>query len=646
MTPAKPLNDHPKRASTEQDLRAAVVFHRSGDLDRAAALYQRVLDRTPGNADALHMLGLVAGARGQSERAIDLIVKALQQSPDFAAAHLNLAVALRDAGRLDAAAESCRRAIALQSNVAVAHSTLGRILTELGQYAAAIASCRTAVSLDPNLAEAHVNLGSALFRHRQFNDAAVSYRCALALNPERAETHRDLGITLAALEEHDNALGCYQRALTLNPDDAACHCARASALMQRHRAPAAEQGFLRATELEPDRVEAWVGLGRVLRTLGRFDEADRCTRRVQALDPGHVETYHHLITTGRRGDEAGEIERLTTVLEAPDSSSHARIVAGFALGRLLDDADCHDEAFARYVSANALCREAMNARDIRFDGNLFRQEIDLLIEYYTPKRFAAAQGGARSELPVFIVGMPRSGTTLVEQIASSHSQVFGAGELEEIGRIAATLASERERRGTTQHVDPMLAGRLAQMHVEYLQRLSGGARRVTDKLPGNVLHLGLTAQLFPQARVILCRRDARDISLSCYFQLFVEGLHPFAYDLADCGSCTLGMQRLGDHWRQTLPLRFHEVCYESLVADLEGESQRLIDFLGLDWEPACLEFHRTERTVTTLSQWQVRQPLYTRSVGRWRQYARHLGPLFAVLEQGGASVDGAPGVRT
>ncbi len=622
------------------------MFHRSGDLDRAAALYQQVLDRTPGNTDALHMLGLIAGARGQSECAIDLIVKALQQSPDFAAAHLNLAVALRDAGRLDAAAESCRRAIALQSNVAAAHSTLGRILTELGQCAAAIASCRTAVSLDPNLAEAHVNLGSALFRDRQFNDAAVSYRCALALSPERAETHRDLGITLAALEQHDNALGCYQRALTLNPDDAACHCARASALMQTHRAPAAEQGFLRATELEPNRVEAWIGLGRVLRTLGRFDEADRCTRRVQALDPGRVETYHHLITTGRRGDEAGEIERLTTVLEAPDSSNRARIVAGFALGRLLDDADRHDEAFARYVSANTLCHKVMNAQSIRFDGNLFRQEIDLLIEYYTPKRFAAAQGGARSELPVFIVGMPRSGTTLVEQIASSHSQVFGAGELEEIGRIAATLAGERERRGTTQHVDPMLAGRLAQMHVEYLQRLSGGASRVTDKLPGNVLHLGLIAQLFPEARVILCRRDARDISLSCYFQLFLEGLHPFSYDLADCGRRTLGMQQLGDHWHRTLPLRIHEVCYESLVADLEGESRRLIDFLGLDWEPACLEFHRTERAVTTLSHWQVRQPLYTRSVGRWRQYARHLGPLFAVLDQGAASVDGAPGVRT
>jgi hypothetical protein len=209
--------------------------------------------------------------------------------------------------------------------------------------------------------------------------------------------------------------------------------------------------------------------------------------------------------------------------------------------------------------------------------------------------------------------------------------VFGAGELQDIGRIADTLAGEGKRQVAAHQVDAELAARLAHGHLLRLQQQAGKALRAIDKMPDNVLHLGLIAQLYPGARVIFCTRDPRDIGLSCYFQLFAEGLHPFSCNLADCGRRTAEVNRLIAHWREVLPVRMHEVRYETLVADLEGESRRLIDFLGLAWEPACLEFHRTERTVTTISHWQVRQPLYSRSVGRWRHYERHLGPLFEVL---------------
>jgi hypothetical protein len=246
---------------------------------------------------------------------------------------------------------------------------------------------------------------------------------------------------------------------------------------------------------------------------------------------------------------------------------------------------------------------------------------------------AAAEWGNRSELPVFIVGMPRSGTSLAEQIAASHSQVFGGGERKDILRIAdAVLAHNRDR--PIDEWDMDLARKLADQHIAHLQRLAGPASRATDKLPDNVLHLGISAVLFPGARIIFCRREPRDNSLSCFFQRFGEG-NAFAYDLADCARRYLQVERLAQHWRRVLPLAMLTIDYEALVGDPEGESRRLIEFLGLDWEPACLEFHRAERPVFSASLWEVRQPVFRRSVGRWRHYERHLQPILDVLAANG-----------
>jgi hypothetical protein len=252
---------------------------------------------------------------------------------------------------------------------------------------------------------------------------------------------------------------------------------------------------------------------------------------------------------------------------------------------------------------------------------------------FTPQFFAERQSwGERSDLPVFIVGMPRSGTTLVEQIAASHRAVFGAGELPDIGRLAASLAQGKDLAAAEGWTADAITA-MAKAHLDHLRALGGDRRRVIDKMPGNVFHLGLIALMFPQARVIFCRRDPRDNCLSCYFQHFSKHHLLYTYDLADCGHQYLATDHLTSHWLKALPLRMLEVSYEELVADQEGQSRRLIDFLGLPWDPTCLEYYRTERTVVTASVWQVRQPIYTRSVARWRHYEQHLGPLLDVLAQ-------------
>jgi hypothetical protein len=231
--------------------------------------------------------------------------------------------------------------------------------------------------------------------------------------------------------------------------------------------------------------------------------------------------------------------------------------------------------------------------------------------------------------------MPRSGTSLVEQIVATHSRVSGAGELKNIGSIGDAVQAHGRGR-SMEELDPDLARRLADDYVAHLQDLGRGAARITNKLPDNIFNLGLIAVLFPRARVIFVRRDPRDTCLSCYFRRFDEPV-PWAYDLVDCGVRALETERLANHWRRALPLRMLTVDYEALVADLEGESRRLIEFLGLDWEPACLDFYKTERPVLSASVWQARQPLFTHSVGGWRHYERHLGPLLEVLAERGAA---------
>jgi hypothetical protein len=230
---------------------------------------------------------------------------------------------------------------------------------------------------------------------------------------------------------------------------------------------------------------------------------------------------------------------------------------------------------------------------------------------------------------VFIVGMPRSGTTLTEQIVASHPRAFGAGERRDIGHIGSAL--ERETGSPDPAAWPPAALRhQAELQLDRLRALAGNAERVTDKMPDNILWLGMIAVLFPRARIVLCRRDLRDVCLSCHFQSFNHGL-AWSNDVEDCAFRATQVERLVRHWRLVLPMPMLELSYEALVDDLEGESRRLIDFIGLEWDPACLAFHTTERPVLTASLWQVRQPLYASSVGRWQNYRQHLGPLIAAL---------------
>jgi tetratricopeptide (TPR) repeat protein len=618
-------------------VRAGFAHHQSGRLRRAEALYRKALRKDPDDANALHLLGVVAYQCGEVGTALRLIERALPALSELPDIHLNYGNALRETGKLAEAVASYRLAIALNPDYGMAHNNLAGALNQQGEFAAGLSSSKRATALIPDFFGAYVNRADALMGLERFAEAEALLRRALDLAPDRAQTLRDLGWVLAKLGRCDEAAVCLEQAVALDPDDPTTHFALGTTHYLRRALPGSEAELRRAVALAPGYTAAWHELGTVLRSSGRFEEALFCFRRTVDLDPDWPEAYRSLAVTGQQATDEAPLRRLEAVLKTRERSVSDRISAGFALGMLLDNAERCDEAFACFAEANALHRQQRAEAGERFDIEALRRQVDELIELATQDFFSvSASWGNPSQAPVFIVGMPRSGTSLVEQIAASHSRVFGAGELHALGQIWDTLSAHN--RGVPMGKwDAAFARRLTDRHLTSLQALGNGAVRIIDKMPDNVFFLWIIAALFPSARIILCRRDLRDLCLSCYFHHFTEG-HLYTYDLADCGARALEIDRLATHWSRVLPLEILAIDYEKLVTDLKGESRRLIEFLGLEWEPACLDFHRTERPVLTASAWQVRQPLYPRSVGRWRHYERHLAPLLEVaLPQAGSS---------
>ena len=605
------------------ELMRAVELHRTGRLDAAEALCKKVLRRQPNQPDALHFLGIIAMDRGRYGQAIELIAQALTATPNNANAHSNLGNALKAAGRGTEAAAHYRSAIALDPGFAHAHYNLGTLQNDIGDHTAALASFSRAVELDANLPEAYAGKGFALRNLGRHAEAETAFRRALALRPNMAGAWCELGSVLGELDRFDEAMVCHRKALELEPKVTAHHMALGQTLYRRGDVAAAVASLRRAVELDEAFAVGWNELGRMLRVLGRFDEALTCLQQALAINPDLADAHRNLALIGVHSAEQREIGRLVGLIDRSETAPMDRVIAGFTLGKLFDDAGEYDQAFTNYAAANRLFRDIRAAAGQRFDAAALRREVDGIIEHWNAETVGAViDGRSESDVPVFIVGMPRSGTSLVEQIAASHSQVFGAGELRNVGGMANARAAEGWD----------AAARLARLHVDRLGERSGGALRVIDKLPDNIFHLGMIAALFPRARIIHCTRDALDTGLSCFFQMFTSGML-FSYSLADCGTRLVETDRLANHWRHVLRPPMLEMNYEKLVADLEGESRRLIDFLGLEWEAGCLAFHETDRPVTTASGWQVRQPLYDRSVGRWRHYAAHLGDLIAAIER-------------
>jgi tetratricopeptide (TPR) repeat protein len=611
---------------------AALAHLAAGRVEAAEAAFRLVLGADPGNAEAAGHLALLLVQRGAAQDAVALLQDRLARLPRSAPLLLALARVYRVMGDRTASAAQAAAAAAADLGNGPAQLLLGSTRLELDDPDAALPALRQAVRLMPDSADAHLFLGMTLLRQEKFAEACDPLREAVRLRPDDPESLTKLGWALQAADLHEEALLHLRHALDLAPQDGRVHVALVTTLWRKQEVEAATAACTRALEIAPDVAELWLHQGYCHAAVGRFNEAIACHRKALALDPRLEEARLWLINIGAAETEDSDAAHLRQVLADPARNRIERAGAGYALGRLLDGRGAYDDAFATVQAAAALVKQDNAANGQSFDAAQYLRYVSDLSAVFSPEALLSIAGyGSHSELPVFVVGMPRSGTTLVEQIISSHPKVFGAGELQDFTSLAQALEN-----GT-----PMLPPiawdrrtitREAAAHLAKLRDLGGAAERVVDKLPDNAQWLGHISALFPRARIIICRRDPRDVCLSCYFQFFGDRL-TWTTDQRDLATRAVGLDRLLRHWRAVLPNPIIEVEYETLVGNLERESRRLIDFLGLDWDPACLRFHETERTVLTASMWQVRQPLYASSMGRWRSYRRHLGPLLEGLRE-------------
>jgi tetratricopeptide (TPR) repeat protein len=488
----------------------------------------------------------------------------------------------------------------------------------------AAASYEIATVLEGEVVATHYNLAVVLDRLGQKSRAITAYRRAAELAPELVEAHVRLGELLIAEGEADQAAQCYRRAAASASDATAGRLNLAKALMLEGDLREAETLLRQGIALASDSDLLHTVLGEVLSRQGHFDEAVAAHDRAVELNASRTSAHLHAVLV-RKCTEADRprLGRMHSRLRDTSLRDEYRMQLHFACGKLLDDLGDYQEAMPHFEAANRL-----RGREMRFDRSVFSRDCDRLRQRFTAAFFAANRvlGCDNDETPLFIVGMPRSGTTLVEQILSSHPAIAAGGELTFWPRRASSPGIVEAT-----YLLPEAAHDLSRDYLALLRRIGPEASRVTDKHLSNFHRLGLIHLLLPKAHIIHCRRHPVDTCLSMYFSNFSERID-FVSDKDDLAFAYKQYARLMEHWRAVLPPDcFIDVDYENLVADREAVTRRLIAFTGLDWDDACLAPEHNDRVVTTMSVWQARQPVYNTSVARWRRYEPWLGELHQLL---------------
>jgi tetratricopeptide (TPR) repeat protein len=523
-------------------------------------------------------------------------------------------------------AEACYRCVlADRPSLVVAQINLGVVLYDQGKIDEAITAYRKAIGINPRNAPAYNRLGLALKTQGKFEEAVGAFEQSLRLKRNDAQTYFELGTALFNLDKFEEVIAASRKALQINPNYAEAYTNLGAALARLGRSYEAITAFRKAIELKPDLAEAHNSLAVGLTQLGQFSEASESFERAIGLAPTNAN--FRLSASRLKRFVAGDLDLAELEKMAKDRGSHPiseQIALHFALGNSYDGMGRHAEAFHHWLAGNALKRQ-----QIAYDEATTFAELDQVRSVYTSEFIQSLQGtGYPSSVPVFIIGMPRSGSTLIEQILASHPKVFGAGELTDLaGAVVSTLVgSDGSKRSTKQDMRNIGA-----RYVAAVERLAPEAVRITDKLPKNFIFAGLIHLALPNAAIIHSIREPIDTCLSC-FSIIFTGEQNFTYDLAELGRYYRHYQSLMAHWHRVLPPgRILDVHYEDVVGDLEGQARRIVAHCGLDWDPRCLAFHKTERAVRTASAIQVRQPIYKDAIQRWRHYDEFLTPLIEEL---------------
>jgi tetratricopeptide (TPR) repeat protein len=643
-----------------------------GHAEQAEQLLRRAVAVSPGSAEAAGNLAAALQALGRHEKAVAEYERALACTPDMIDARFGLAACLQACGRHEAAITCYEAILAADPAHPEANYGLGALFARRGRAEDAAARYRAALVADPDFAEASFALGNLLVRGPTPAEAIDCFLRALDVDPDYLEARIALATLLVRFDRDDEAMAACRTVLATDPDNEEARIGMGTLLDRKQRHAEAAEHFRAVLARNPQQVNAMAGLakimkdtghheqaldlgrqvvalrprfasaanllGSILAEIGSMDEALAEVRRAVALAPGRPESLYHLslLAKVRRGD--GTLEALEATLPRIGTlPPREQCLLRFALAKAYDDVGEQDRGFDHLLLGNAAKRDQLVYQEA---GTL--EAMDRIRQVFSAAFLAARKDrGDPSAVPVFIVGMPRSGTTLVEQTLASHHSVFGAGERTELSQALGRISAERI--GSVSFPEAVWTvgdGQLRHIGTEYvaaMNALAPDAVRIVDKMPGNFRFVGMIRLILPNARIIHTVRDPVDTCLSCFSKLFTDE-QVCTYDLAELGRYYRAYQQLMDHWRAVLPDGvLLEVAYESMVDDFETQARRIVAHCDLEWDPACLEFYKTARPVSTASLTQVRQPIYRSSVGRWRPKPDLLRPLTDAL---GAAASG------
>ena len=636
-----------------------------GQFEDAVAFMDRAVNVVPTNAVFLANLAEMRRRAGDAEGGLNAARRAVAAGPNVAIAQANLGIALYQAGDLDGAEAAQKAALEIDPKQPRAINNLGSIARERGDRGAAADLYRRALRLAPsddeiasNLgtvlvedersdealrlllpylrarpnvpAEIHAVIGRAHLREDNLDDAERAFRTAIGRDPRHVTAHIGLSQVIQQKNHPDKALAIVAAAARIDPDNASAHHQAGTCLAELGEPEKARGAFKRALEADPEFHSAIISLGYLAMELGDEAEARAMFDSAVALKPDDFGGHLGLVRLGRvKADDPAMLALEESAGKLDTMPPKRAIAMHYALAKGYEDQKRFDEAWPHYASGAALKRA-----EVEYDAANFDDRVDHIIEVMDAATIDRLRRAAvTSDKPIFVLGMPRSGSTLIETILASHPQVHGAGELHDLQRLLPMDNGDPETRYP--HVITKLGGkaasRIADAYVEGLGKRAPDSPHVTDKMPANFLYLGLIHALMPSAKIVHTVRDPMDTCVSCFTRLFDRAqLH--SYDQIEIARYFNAYRRVMDHWRSVLPDNaFLDMEYEELVADFEPQARRLVDWCDLPWDEACLDFHQTKRSVRTASVTQVRQPVYKSSVLKWRAYEDHLAPMIETL---------------
>lgn len=602
-----------------------------GDKNGALILFDQVCTIDLQNSEARMMLGVIRAEQGEFISAEEHLRLALELDPEYADALYYIASVLQVRGELDAAFNSVKRAVELDPAFTDAKQLLMRLQQAQDNPDLIQTSGVAAVVISATSQQAF-NQADSLLKQGKFSEAASYFETVTQQQPELAIAWFMLARTRGQMAQHTEAERCCREAIRLDDNLIAAHMMLASFLLMQGKVEEACKHSDKALQLAPEDVNAIALAANIAKHMG--DPEKSYVLLSPLLEKG-VQQINVALAFAMISKDIGRQQQAIDLMEKILDSDPALSVTGkcnlhFNLGILCDSIKQYDQAFFHYQQGNKL-------KSLSFDRQHHERIIEKHIATHSAEFMARLPRPASpSSRPVFIVGMVRSGTSLIEQILASHPDIYGAGELADIYQISNFLPGmlgadipypECMSQLSQEHVD-----NLAQRYLDHLIQISPNAKRVVDKLPGNFMHLGLIESLFPDAHVIHCMRNPVDTCLSAYFQDFSSN-HPYAYDLSNLGAFYRGYLKVMEHWREVLHIPLLEINYEDLIADQEQVSRMLVEFCGLEWDESCLQFHKSKRLVRTASYDQVNRPLYKQSVSRWKNYESHLESLLSALKE-------------